>query len=107
MLCWYQTKVCQIAEFLYGIGGGKQITKILVYAALLINVLFLSSAISSFVYGTVYLYHRPEMYHKIPVHFNYKRFVIIFLFFMIDLNNKVARISRIYSIDFINILKST
>ena len=82
MLCWYQTKVCQIAEFLYGIGGGKQITKILVYVALLINVLFLSSAISSFVYGTVYLYHRPEMYHKIPVHFNYKRFVVFFCFLL-------------------------
>jgi len=73
MLCWYQTKVCQIAELLIGFGGSKQITKILVYVALIINVLFLSSAISSFVYGTIYLYHRPEMYHKIPVHFNYKR----------------------------------
>lgn len=71
LLLWYQAKICSIIELFNG--KSHMLKRIIFFLFLFLNVATISFFISAFIYGTVYFYHRPKIYHSVPLNFNYQR----------------------------------
>ena len=72
-LCWYQSKLYEVIDFMFGIECSKILKNIMLCFIMVANAVLLMAVASLLVNGTLYMFNKSDKPLSVPVDFHYNR----------------------------------